>query len=108
MCIKCGEPSRRPLVVKLTVATSPFNANEAVPLPVTWFVGTGLAVAEKRAPAGAGGGFGGDPGVPEEAEDPEGPEEPEEVTTTPATIATTARATPSACHEYLLAPGRAA
>src|SRR5690348_4149258 len=45
MCIACGDPLSSPVVSSVTVATSPRSCTDAVPLPVTRFVGTGSAAA---------------------------------------------------------------
>src|ERR1700736_2589346 len=48
MCRKCGCPFRSPSVFSVTVAWSPARLTVAVPLPVTWLVGTGAVVEAYR------------------------------------------------------------
>src|SRR4051794_20866667 len=53
MCIAWGALFSRPFASSVTEAVLPFKAMEALPVPVTWFVGTGFngpAVAPAAAP----------------------------------------------------------
>src|SRR3989442_6293621 len=52
MCRACGDPLSSPFVSTVTEATSPFSVTVALPLPVTWFDGTGCAAAVNGCPFG--------------------------------------------------------
>ena len=58
MCARCGEPLSSPIVSSVTVAVSPRSRTVAVPLPVTWFVGTAANLAADAWTGGAGVGEG--------------------------------------------------
>src|SRR5947209_6521147 len=46
MCIRCPAPFSRPFASTVTVAMSPLSATVALPLPVTWLVGTAPRLVE--------------------------------------------------------------
>src|SRR4051794_4615268 len=52
MCIAWGALFSRPFASSVTEAVLPLKAMEALPVPVTWFVGTGL-MGRGMAPAAA-------------------------------------------------------
>ena len=96
----------RPTVVTRTVATSPLSTREAVPVPVTWLVGTGLVAAASCNPGDAVEPFPAAEVLADVAEPAVlgALEEEPEVPTTTATIAAATSRAASAGQRYFLTP----
>src|SRR5438105_2627506 len=87
MCMAWAEPLSNPFASMFTETVSPFSCSLAVPLAVTWLVGTGWADEAKGRPAAvAGVGF----------DDPP----PLSATTAATTPATTSNMSAAAGHLY--------